>query len=417
MSNNPIKEIKLLNHQYEVLADTTTRILGMVAGYGSGKTYTACRKAIQLSFLNEGCTGIVTEPTFPMLRDIFIPEMKTALEEWGIKYKFNASSSIFTFNVRGKENKILCMSMENVERLVGINAAFIICDEFDTSKADLAYKAFIKLLGRLRAGIVRQFVIVTTPEGFKATYKIFIEEKADNKRLIKARTKDNKYLPADFIDTLKQQYPEALLKAYLNGEFVNLSQGTVYSSFNREQHHSDREVEPYDKLLIGQDFNVGGCVSIVYVETGMGLIAVDEYESVDTQRIIDNTRHKYPDHHITFSPDSSGYANKTNASRSDIQMILDAGFEVDAPSQNGRVMDRVNATNNAFEKGLLYINTNKCPKFTKALEQQAWTDKGEPEKFNGAATIDDYNDAGTYPVVRKLGLTRPKISHYEGSFL
>ena len=79
------KEIKLLNHQYEVLADTTTKILGLVGGYGNGKTYTACRKAIQLSFLNAGCVGILTEPTYPMLRDILIPEMKIALEEWGIK--------------------------------------------------------------------------------------------------------------------------------------------------------------------------------------------------------------------------------------------------------------------------------------------------------------------------------------------
>lgn len=28
------KEIKLLNHQYEVLADTSTKIIGLVGGYG-----------------------------------------------------------------------------------------------------------------------------------------------------------------------------------------------------------------------------------------------------------------------------------------------------------------------------------------------------------------------------------------------
>ena len=48
-----------------------------------------CRKAIQLAILNKGFTGIATEPTHDMLRNIFIPEMINALEEWGIKYKLN----------------------------------------------------------------------------------------------------------------------------------------------------------------------------------------------------------------------------------------------------------------------------------------------------------------------------------------
>jgi phage terminase large subunit len=198
------KDIKLLNHQYELLADTTTKILGLISGFGAGKTYVACRKAIQLAYLNAGHDGIITEPTFPLLRDIFIPEMKKALEDWGVPYKFNSSNSIFTLDINGVDTKVLCMSMENVERLIGVNAAWIICDEFDTTKPELAYKAFIKLLGRLRAGSVRQFVITTTPEGFRAAYRIFIKEADSSKKLIQAKTTDNKYLPADFIETLKK---------------------------------------------------------------------------------------------------------------------------------------------------------------------------------------------------------------------
>jgi PBSX family phage terminase large subunit len=393
-------EVKLLNHQYEVLADTETKIIGLVGGYGNGKTYTACRKAIQLCYLNPGFTGIVTEPTYPMLRDIFIPEMKDALEEWGIEYKFNASNSIFFLNINGQETKILCMSMENVERLVGVNAAWVLCDEFDTTKTEIAMKAFMKLLGRLRAGNVRQFIIFTTPEGFKATYKIFVEDNADGKRrLIKAKTTDNKYLPQDFIDTLREQYPPKLLDAYLNGEFVNLTSGAIYSYFKRDQHHTDEDMTEAEQLLIGQDFNIGGCVSIVYVKRGDTLIAVDEYESYDTRGIIENTNTRYEGHPIAFIPDASGNAKKTSASDTDIQLLRQAGFGVYVNSSNPAVKDRINTTNNLLEKGRLKVNTKKCPNYTKALEQHAYNEKGEPEKFNGAGTVDDYTDAGTYPPV------------------
>ena len=54
-------------------------------------------------------------------------------------------------------------------------------------------------------------------------------------------------------------------------------------------------------------------------------------------------------------------------------------------------------------------SSRRCPKSVEALEQQAFNEKGEPEKFNGAATVDDFNDAQGYFIVRKFGLTRPKV--------
>lgn len=397
-----VKTIKLLNHQYEVLADTTTKIIGLIGGYGNGKTYTACRKAIQLSTLNTGFTGIVTEPTYPLLRDIFIPEMKLALEDWGIEYKFNGSNSIFTLYINGKESKIICMSAENYERLVGVNAAWVIMDEFDTSKKDIAMNAFTKLLGRLRAGVVRQFVIFTTPEGFRAAHQIFVTDNKDGRRkLIKAKTTDNKYLPQDFIDTLRYQYPPNLLKAYMDGEFINLTSGTVYSYFNRHKHHTDREIEINDILHIGQDFNIGGCCGSVHViDKGIPKL-VDEYSVRDTQSIILHVKNKYAGHKIIFYPDASGDSGTTNASTTDIKLLSGAGFMVNAPASNPRIQNRVNSVNTLFYKDKYLVNTDKCPDSTLALEQQAYDDKGSPEKFSGPATIDDRTDCIGYFIHRR----------------
>ena len=405
MSNT--RDIKLLNHQYEVLADTTTKIIGMVGGFGNGKTYTACRKAIQLSFLNAGYVGILTEPTYPMLRDILIPEMKIALEEWGIKYKFNASNSIFFLDINGQETKLICMSMENVDRLVGINAAFIICDEFDTSKAEIAYKAFIKLLGRLRAGNVRQFLITTTPEGYKATYRIFITEKDDSKRLIKAKTSDNKYLPLDFIETLRKQYPANLLEAYLNGEFVNLSSANVYSYFNRETHHSNIEATENETLFIGQDFNYNSCVSIIFVRRENHFIAVDEIISKDTKSVVDNLKYQYPNNYKIVYPDASGKNNKTSAAETDIAILRNAGFTVYVNNSNPYVKDRVNIVNNCFDKNKVLVNTNRCKRLTESLEQQAYDIRtGEPEKSNDHPSKDDFNDAFGYFLAYEFPITQ-----------
>lgn len=367
-----------------------------------------CRKAIQLAILNKGFTGIATEPTHDMLRNIFIPEMINALEEWGIKYKLNKAISTFFLYIDGIETKIICMSMENYERLVGINASWAVMDEVDTSKSDIAEKAYNKILGRIRTGNVRQLCIFSSPEGFSFLYKCFVKEiDKGNKRLIKARTLDNKYLPQDFIDTLKSQYPENLLQAYLNGEFVNLNSGTIYSYFNRETHHSNEDYKDRETIYVSQDFNYLGCISIVYVKRNGFDVAIDEIISNDTKSIIANIKNRYPDSHVCIYPDASGNAHKTSSSTTDIQMLRQAGFTVYVNNSNPSVRDRINITNNLFDKQKVKVNTNKCPKFTESLEQHSYDEKtGEPCKYSGGATVDDFTDGGTYYLAYEYPMTQ-----------
>jgi len=162
---------------------------------------------------------------------------------------------------------------------------------------------------------------------------------------------------------------------------------------------------------LGQDFNVGACVTIVYVERFINgvlhEVAVDEFESYDTRDIIFNIKQRYADRIIDIYPDASGDSRKTSASETDIAMLRDAGFNVYVNSTNPSVRDRINTTNNMFAKDRLFVNTNRCPKYADALEQHSYNDKGEPEKFNSAGSVDDYTDSGTYPIAYKHPITVP----------
>ena len=83
-ANTNSKEPLLLPHQFELLADTKTKILGLCSGYGGGKTFSAARKAVHLATLNPGVDGIVTEPTFPLLTQVMFPELVSAPEYFGV---------------------------------------------------------------------------------------------------------------------------------------------------------------------------------------------------------------------------------------------------------------------------------------------------------------------------------------------
>lgn len=413
-----------LPHQVELLRDTKTKILGLCSGFGGGKSWSAARKVVQLLCLNPGYDGIVTEPTIPLLVKIMYPELEKSFDEAGLRWKFNKQDKIYNVLVKGKWTRVICESMENYTRLIGINAAWIVADEFDTTKQDVAMAAYHKLLGRLRAGIVRQFVIVSTPEGFRAMYQIFEVEKDSQKRLIRAKTTDNHHLPPDFIDTLRSQYPANLIDAYLEGKFVNLTSGAVYKMFDREQNASTEEVQPEDTLIIGMDFNVTKMAAVVYVrrqrvteakEFRDEIHAVDEFVDLfDTPAMIDEIEARYPDHcaagKVVIYPDSSGKSRKTvNASSSDIAQLEDAGFEVEYDSVNPPVKDRLIAMNTMMcnSKGVrqYFVNMAKCPTLAKCLEQQVYDlKKGEPDKTAG---VDHMNDAAGYPIVHLFPVIRP----------
>lgn len=384
------KALNLLPHQFQLLIDVHTKILGLVSGFGAGKTYAVARKAVDLAMRNAGCDGIVTEPNFPLLTQILIPELKDALNFYNIPYEYKAGESIFYCTIEGKETRIICKSMEGYERLIGINAAWVVMDEFDTAKPDLAYNAYIKLLGRIRVGTVRQMVIVSTPEGFRSMYRIFVEEADENKRLIKAKTTDNYHLPQDYIDTMKSQYPPELIGAYLDGEFTNLTSGTVYTQFDRTLNDTATDDDGISDIHIGIDFNVSAMSAIACLIKDQKVYAVDEFVDLfDTPELVGVLENKYRGRRVYCYPDAAGNARKSvQASTSDINLLKQAGFYIRADSKNPAIMDRVNSMNSLFSNAVglrrLFINTNLCPKLTKAVEQQAYDENTKmPDKKSG----------------------------------
>jgi len=400
------RTIALLPHQFDLIEDTTTRILGLVSGYGGGKTYAVARKACTLALLNPGSDGIITEPNFPLLTQILIPEVEAALEEFGIPFHFNKSEVIFYCTVSGKQTRIICKSMERYDRLIGVNAAWVILDEFDTAKAALAYSAFEKLMGRLRAGNVRQMVIVSTPEGFKAMHRIFVKDAGEGRRLLRARTQDNKHLPPDFIQSLLDTYPDELISAYLDGEFVNLTSGSVYTSYDREVNRSRETLRPGEPIKLGMDFNVGNMAACAYVLRENDWHCVDEIKGGrDTPAMIDTIKDRWAGHHVTIYPDASGAnASSKGASISDIGLLRGAGFTIRAKPSNPRVKDRILAVNMAFQNKRVFVNPDTCPETARCLEQQAYDANGEPDKKTG---LDHQNDAAGYPLAYEMPVVKP----------
>lgn len=414
--NDDMDEVEVLQRirsdlhpgQLAFVDDQTTSILGVSAGYGAGKTRALCAKAVHLAMANQGFIGVVMEPTGPLIRDIWKTDFDDFLEMYDIPYTFRASPlPEYNLHLPGGDTKILCRSFENWKRIIGINGAWILADEIDTVDPNVANKAFPKILGRLRSGNVRQFAAASTPEGFRWMWQTFASEDGksrEDRRLIRMRTQDNPYLPPDFIERMQANYDPQLLKAYLDGEFVNLTTGQVYDRFDRAKHVSgqcpDISREP---LRIGVDFNVGNMSAVIAIRLGKSLYVVDEISGAhDTDALAQKIKAHYPDHKIYVYPDASGGNRSTNATQTDIAILESYGMSNQSPKANPPVRDRVAAVQALLENGKGEVRLKiaaSCVKTIECLELQSYTEKGDPDKDGG---YDHMNDALGYLIWREF---------------
>ena len=394
--------------QLDFVNDHTTQILGVSAGYGAGKTRALCAKAVSLAAANQGFIGAVMEPTGPLVRDIWMSDFDDFLESYNIPYTFRASPlPEYVLHLPLGDTKILCRSFENWTRIIGLNLAWVLADEIDTVAPSIASRAFPKILGRLRAGNIRQFGAASTPEGFRWMFNTFASEDAltrTDRKLIKMRTQDNPHLPPDFIERLRANYDPNLLRAYLDGEFINLTTGTVYDRFDRAKHVitqlPDYSEEP---LRIGVDFNIGNMSAVIAVRLSNKLLVVDEISgSHDTDALGAEIRKRYPGHRLYGYPDASGGNRSTNATQTDIQILEQYGISNQSPKANPPVRDRVAAVQALLENGKgehrLHIS-HACKRMTECLELQCYNTSGTPDKEAGH---DHMTDALGYLVWREF---------------
>tara|TARA_R110002167_G_scaffold81296_2_gene222665 strand:+ start:1913 stop:3169 length:1257 start_codon:yes stop_codon:yes gene_type:complete len=411
-------EIEVLKHQIAFIESNHIHT-GLVAGFGAGKSKAATFKCIdkleefyRLNGFKKGINVAYYLPTYPLIKGIAFDNFKEGLEERGIPYTLNETDKEFVTPI----GKIIMRSMDNPATIVGYEVGYSLIDEADILPLAKMRKAFISIVARNRkfipGNVPNCLDMVSTPEGFNFMYDFFVKNPSPNKLMIKASTYDNPYLPDSYIPTLRESYSEQEIEAYLNGEFVNLTSGNVYHTFDRKRNHSDREIRPREVLHIGMDFNITKMSAVVHVTDNNLITAVAEVTGAyDTPDMIGILKETYPNHKIVVYPDASGDNRKTSASDTDIDLLKKARFTVKVASKNPSVRDRITTVNagfmNAKGESTYYVNTNNCPEYTEALEKLPYKN-GVPDKESG---FDHVTDGGGYCLyqMRKSNFVRAYV--------
>lgn len=413
LDSPPVLQVELTDPQFDFV-EAAEPFPAFVGGFGSGKTYAGIQRALKLKFEYPGQNVAYYLPTYDLIAKIAFPRFAEILTEWQIPHRVLRQEKVIRIPDLGD---VILRTMDDPALIIGYEVADSILDELDILKRDHAAEVWRKAIARNRQkkpdGAQNTMAVATTPEGFRFVYERWKKTPSPGYRLIQAPTSSNSHnLPANYIGDLSAAYPAAQLRAYLEGEFVNLASGTVYSSFDREANRTRDTIKPGDALHIGLDFNVGKMSAVVHVLRPEGPRAVLEYTGLlDTPAMISLIKARHEGHSVLVYPDASGQSRRSNqASASDVALLRQAGFKVCVNPANPAVKDRVLAVNKQFESGAYLVNPELCPVLVESLEQQAYDKQGDPDKTHGH---DHVNDAAGYFIAYRFPIVRRSFNSQE----
>lgn len=359
----------------------------LLGGFGCGKTHAIGLRWLYLidwraKHQRFKAKLMIVEPTYQLIRDVLVPELNEFFDTQKIKHHYHKSIHNYSIWLNGIEFTAMLRSADNPASLTGKTLTDVIIDEFDKIRSISDQKAvWTELIARIRKVDHATLGAVTTPEGFKYTYELWQEKNHDNPafRMIRAKTRDNFFLPQDYIDNLVSQYDSLLAKQYLEGEFVNLNNQTAYYCFTRDC-IKPVDVNPQIPIYIGMDFNVNPMTAVVYQIVDNEIRVNSEYyiPNSNTRAMAQLISADWGRYAVYICPDMTGGSRKTSADMTDLQILQSFGFQI-IGQRNITERSRLNIVNNLFDKKRVTIDP-KCKRLINDLEKVTTNDYGQIAK-------------------------------------
>lgn len=246
------REIRLFPRQRRFVIDPA-RFPGYVGGIGSGKSYAGAVKAI--ARLGTKGLGMVTAPTYTMLRDATQRTLLGLMDELGIVYEFRKGENALLVPATGHE--IIFRSLDDPEKARGPNLDWVWIDE-----ASLVERlAWNIVIGRARVGPNPQVWATFTPKGRNWCWEVWERDANPNHPLYRVRTEENPELPYGFAESLG--YTGSFAAQELGGEFVAF-EGLAYAMFSRSKHVRTVECDGW-RTILGVDIGTRNPTAILTV--------------------------------------------------------------------------------------------------------------------------------------------------------
>lgn len=394
-----------------------------VCGRRFGKTF-LCMREVKRAAQLAAKRGIHVDneiwygcPSLKQAKRVFWPRLKRTIPVSWLEGKPNETEC----SIRLKSgHTIRIVGLDNYDNLRGSGLFFFIGDEW----ADAKHQCWDEVIAPMLATCLGHSLLIGTPKGFDHFYDAF--QKGQEGTSSRPGYKSWHYTTAQGgnvaqreIDDARRDRDARSFEQEYEAGFLTYS-GRVLYAFVRGDSVKPCPHDPRLPLHIGMDFNVNPMSATVWQEVGDVSYQVGEImiPTSNTDEMCAEIKRRYGRggnvQHITVYPDPAGAQRRTSAQgKTDISILRDAGFQVNALSSHPLVRDRINMTNarfcNATGERRAFVDPT-CKQSITAYERLTYKDgTGDPDKDSG---FDHPVDATGYYMFTRFGrngVTRVKV--------
>ena len=370
----------------------------LISGRRFGKTYLAVTEMMKYACQPNRKIWYIA-PTFKMAKEIVWGTLKEMLNQFNWIEDINETT--MTITIRQSNSQISLKGADNYDSLRGTGLDFLILDEF----ADIDKRTWYEVLRASVSDRLGHVLFCGTPKGYgNWSYELYLKGKQDNDwDSFQFTTIQGGIVSAEEIEQAKQDIDIRTFRQEFEGTFENYA-GAVYYNFHPVDNVvKPREIDWTKPLHLGIDFNVDPmscCVSQIEKEKIYFIDEIVIYGS-NTDELVQEIRDRYGSKsQIICYPDPASKQRKTSAGgRTDLSILLNAGFKVKVKHKHPAIRDRVNAVNSRLKdsKGERHIFVSQyCKTLIKGLQRQIYKENTNiPDKEDG---FDHMNDALGYMI-------------------
>lgn len=403
---NQSKGITLALHQRDIVAapsllpDYDYFILS--GGFGCGKSFSIvmCIIYIVKRYNGDEVSVGIGSTTITLAQKTILQDLFAILKRTGSSYQYNSKDNILTIGTI----KFFLIATELPSNIYALNLSIFLVDEID----ELPQAKVIKLNKAVREraritlpdGRKPYIMYFSTAHGYRGLYHV-VKKLKDTKQkyhLVYGKTRDNPFIDKAQVDSLYALYDDMERLAYLEGKFVNLHSGRVYTEYDDDK----CRVQPFEitndmTIYVGQDLNSGFSKATAVVKKDKCLYIVHGWSFKEVGGAPAIMRNTYPGNEIQWYPDCSG----KEILKGYKQEILDNGIQCRIGTSNPCILDTVFYVNKLFKLGLLKVfDCKDTDEVSEALKVQAYNDMGQPEKGKGENDPDHFTDSVRYVIYR-----------------
>ncbi len=361
-------------------------------------------------------------PTLKQAKRVFWQRLKRGIPAHWIAGKPNETDC----NIKLKSGHVIrIVGLDNYDNLRGSGLFFFVGDEWADAKPACWEEVIQPMLSTCEGHSIR----IGTPKGFDHFYDAFQKGQPgaldsdgnpiDDYRSWHYTTAQGGNVSDKELAAAKRDKDPLTYEQEYEAGFVSYS-GRVIYGFSRPETVKPCLLDPAMPIHIGMDFNVNPMTATVWQEKDDTSYQVGEVviPTSNTDEMADEIKRRYARGnslaHITIYPDPAGHQRRTSAQgKTDIGILRERGFSVNAMSSHPLVRDRINVTNarfcNSTGERRAFVDP-KCKVSIEAYERHVYKEgTSDPDKDGG---FDHPVDATGYYMFNRFGrsgIVRQKV--------